>query len=93
MWERLYKEWKGKGVEFVGIGVLDTRDKSQGFVQRHRLTFPNGWDGDGRIARSYGFTYQPYWAVISKDGILQHSTFGPRSEDELVAAIKSVAGR
>ncbi len=93
MWERLYKEWKGKGVEFVGIGVLDGKEKSYGFVQRHNLTFPNGWDGDGKIAKLYGFTYQPYWAVISKDGTLLQSAFGPRSENELVAAIKSVTGR
>jgi len=92
VWERVHKEWKGKGVEFVGIGLLDSKEASRGFVQRHRLTFPNGYDGDGRIAKSYGFTYQPYWAVIAKDGTLRHTGFGPRSEDELVSAIKSVVG-
>lgn len=93
MWERLYKEWKGRGVEFVGIGVLDGREQSRSFVQRHHLTFPNGWDGGGTIARAYGFTYQPYWAVISRDGMLRHASFGPANEQELVAAIKSVSRR
>jgi peroxiredoxin len=93
VWERLYKEWKGKGVEFVGIGVLDGKDRSADFVKRHGLTFPNGWDGDGRIARSYGFTYQPFWAVINKDGQLLRRGFGPSSENELVSTIRSVTDR
>ncbi len=80
-------------MEFVGVGLLDSREATRGFVQRHRLTFPNGYDADGKIAKSYGFTYQPYWAVIAKDGTLRHTGFGPRSEDELVSAIKSVVGR
>ncbi len=89
----MYRQYKGKGVEFVGIGLLDSKEASREFVQRHRLTFPNGYDGDGRIAKAYGFTYQPYWAVVSKDGTLQRSGFGPASEEELVNTIKTLAGR
>lgn len=93
MWERAYREWKGKGVEFVGIGLLDSRDKSKAFVDRHKLTFPNGWDGDGRIAKAYGFSYQPYWAVVTKDGNLRFARHGPNTEDELIATIKSLLAR
>jgi cytochrome c biogenesis protein CcmG, thiol:disulfide interchange protein DsbE len=91
VWERVYKEWKDKGVEFVGIGLLASREKSREFVDRHKLTFPNGYDGAGRIARQYGFTYQPHWAVVNKDGQLVRSGFGPRSEDDLVSTIRSLA--
>jgi hypothetical protein len=90
VWERVYREWKDKGVEFVGIGLLAGRAKSREFVDRHKLTFPNGYDGDGRIARQYGFTYQPYWAVVGRDGQLVRSGFGPRDEAELVAAVRSL---
>ncbi len=93
MWERAYRDWKGKGVEFVGIGLLDSRDKSKAFVDRHKLTFPNGWDGDGRIAKAYGFSYQPYWAVVAKDGNLRFARHGPNTEDELIATIKSLLAR
>jgi len=93
VWERAYREWKGKGVEFVGIGLLDSRDKSKAFVDRHKLTFPNGWDGDGRIAKAYGFSYQPYWAVVAKDGSLRFARHGPSTEDELIATIKSLLAR
>jgi peroxiredoxin len=72
---------------------LDTREACQAFVRRYHLSFPNGYDGDGRIARLYGFTYQPYWAVIGRDGQLLKTGYGPRSEDELVSTIKELASR
>ncbi|HEY3116647.1 MAG TPA: TlpA disulfide reductase family protein [Chloroflexota bacterium] len=93
VWERVYKEWKGKGIEFVGIGLLDSREKSADFPKRHGLTFPNGWDGDGTIARAYGFTHQPYWAAIAKDGALVKTGFGPRGEQELVTMVKTLLGQ
>jgi len=86
----VYRAWKARGVEFVGIGLLDTRERTRDFVARHTLTFPNGYDPDGRIARAYGFRYQPYWAVIDRGGRLVRAGFGPRSEDELVSAVRSL---
>lgn len=65
------------------MGLLDSEEEVRGFVSRHRLTFSNIYDAEGRIAKAYGFTYQPYWAVIDRSGALVHSGFGPSSEDEL----------
>lgn len=62
-------------------------------MKRHGLTFPNGYDGDGKIARAYGFTYQPFWAVIAKDGTLLRAGYGPSSDEELLAAVRAVTGR
>jgi peroxiredoxin len=90
VWERVYKEWKGRGVEFVGVAVQSGRERSKGFVDRHSLTFPNGFDGNGAVARAYGFRYQPHWAVINRDGLLMQSGFGPRSEDELVSTLRAL---
>ncbi len=75
----------------VGIGLLDSRETSLAFVRRHGLTFPNGYDGDGKIAKLYGFTYQPYWAVIDRNHLLLRAGYGPSSEDELVAALRALA--
>lgn len=89
----MYEQWKQSGVKFVGIGLLDTKKACEAFVRRHHLSFPNGYDGDGTIARQYGFTYQPYWAVIDRDGHLLKTGYGPANESELVATIKSLTGR
>lgn len=80
-------------MEFVGIGLLDSRDKSKTFVDRHKLTFPNGWDGDGRIAKAYRFSYQPYWAAIGRDGRLVFAKHGPLDENEMTTTITSLLSR
>lgn len=90
MWERVYERWKGKGVEFVGMGLLDNEDACRRFVRRYHLTFPNGYDDGGRIGKLYGFTYQPYWAVVGKGGTLLQAGYGPSGEDQLVSTIKSL---
>jgi peroxiredoxin len=89
----VYEQWKPTGVKFVGIGLLDTREACRGFVARHHLSFPNGYDVDGRIAKRYGFTYQPYWAVIDRGGRLVKAGFGPEGQDELTAAVRALTAR
>lgn len=79
-------------MEFLGVGLLDSKEACAAFVRRHGLTFPNAYDPDGRVAQLYGFTYQPYWAVISKDGMLLRTGYGPSGETELVATIRSLVG-
>jgi peroxiredoxin len=77
-------------VEFVGIGLLDGRSAVEKFVSHYGLTFPNGYDAAMQVAKLYGFTYQPFWAVISKDGMLLHAGYGPSGEQQLVATIKAL---
>ncbi|HKV45217.1 MAG TPA: TlpA disulfide reductase family protein [bacterium] len=92
-WERVYEAWKTSGVKLVGIGLLDSKQACQAFARRHGLTFPNAYDPGGKAARSYGFTDQPFWAVIDRHGDLLKTGFGPRDERELVSTIKALAAR
>ena len=90
-WERAYDEAQAKGVAMLGIGLLDGRQACRGFVARYHLTFPNAYDADGRVAKAYGFTYQPYWAVISRAGVLVRHEYGPASQAELRTTIDMLA--
>jgi peroxiredoxin len=89
----VYNAWKDRGVRFVGIGLLASKEEAAAFVRRHGLTFPNGHDGAGRVAKLYGFSHQPYWAVVARDGTLIKAGFGPTGEEELVSAVRQVTGR
>jgi hypothetical protein len=93
VWERTARAWKDRGVRFVGVGLQASREECVEFVRRHRLTFANGYDGAGRVAKLYGFSYQPYWAVIAKDGTLITAGFGPTGEEELVSTLRQLSGR
>lgn len=89
----MYNQWKQSGVKLVGIGLLDKKEAVAAFVQRHHLSFPNGYDRNGKVAKLYGFTYQPYWAVIDRDGRLVKAGYGPAGEEDLVATIRRLAAR
>jgi peroxiredoxin len=80
-------------LKLVGIGLLDKREAVEAFVRRHHLSFPNGYDRDGKVAKLYGFTYQPYWAVIGRDGHLVKTGYGPAGEEDLVAMMRRLTGR
>lgn len=75
---------------FVGIGLLDGEDRVRDFVSRHKLTFPNIYDGNGRIARDYGFSRQPFYALVDRAGRLVHKGFGPTDEAAFVRQIESL---
>jgi peroxiredoxin len=89
----VYSEAKAKGVGMLGIGLLDNRQACRAFVSRYHLSFPNAYDADERVAKAYGFTYQPYWAVISRTGALLRAGYGPEGEAELRRAIAALAAR
>jgi hypothetical protein len=90
VWERVWQDWKGRNVRFVGVGLLDSKEACLGFVRKHGLTFANGYDGEGRVAKLYGFTVQPFWAVIAPDGALVKAGFGPAGEAELRSMLRLV---
>jgi len=77
----------------LGIGLLDKRDACARFVAHYHLSFPNAYDGDGRVAKAVGFTYQPYWAVIARGGQLVRRGYGPSGETELRRTIETLADR
>lgn len=77
----------------LGIGLLDKRAACEAFVRRYHLSFPNAYDADEGAAKAYGFTYQPYWAVIARTGAVVRAGYGPASEAELRTAIDMLAKR
>jgi peroxiredoxin len=92
VWERIYKELKvaRKNVEFVGVAVADGETRSRSFVDRHKLSFPNVYDGDGRVARSFGFLGQPYSAWIDAHGNVIRQGFGPVEESAFRAMLARI---
>ncbi|RME46594.1 MAG: TlpA family protein disulfide reductase [Chloroflexi bacterium] len=89
---RVYREYRGKGVEFVGIAIWDTAEGARNYVQQFGVTYPSGLDPKGRLAMDYGVTGIPEKYFISRDGTLVKKFNGPMDEaglkqvlDELLA--------
>ncbi len=81
--EKVYKEYKSKGVVFVGIAVNDTETKAGEFAEKFEVTFPVGLDEAGDIREAYGIYGVPTSLFVSKDGRTNYVHVGRVTEDLL----------
>jgi cytochrome c biogenesis protein CcmG/thiol:disulfide interchange protein DsbE len=88
--EKVYREFRGVGVEFIGIAVQDTPDNVRGFVRKYGITFKTGLDVSDEIAAAYGLTGVPQTFIVDRNGRLSHVHIGVISEDVLTEEIKKV---
>lgn len=69
--QELYKKYKDKGFEVVGISLDDNNDAWTKAIEKHNIPWPQisdlkGWDNEG--ARLYAVKSIPYLILIDKDG-------------------------
>ncbi|MBI2847105.1 MAG: TlpA family protein disulfide reductase [Chloroflexi bacterium] len=89
---RVYREYKEKQVEFVGVDIWDKEEDALRYIRQFGITYPNGLDSKGFIAIDYGVTGIPEKYFINKEGVLVKKFIGPMDEirlkqllDELLA--------
>jgi peroxiredoxin len=69
--EALYEKWKGKGVEFYGIGVNTNDSDWRVFIEKHKFSFINVFDPTNRaIYAKYYVDITPELYVLNKDRII-----------------------
>jgi peroxiredoxin len=88
--EKVYREFKDRDVQFVGIFVKDREADVQNFVKKYGLTFPFGLDDGMKIANSYKFVGTPFTVVISKNEEIADRRTGPQSEKTLREKIEKL---
>ena len=88
--EKVYREFRNKDVQFVGIFVKDRESEVQKFVQTYGFSFPVGLDDGMKIANSYKFVGTPFTVVVSKDGEISDRRTGPQSEKALREKIEKL---
>jgi len=85
--EKVWREYQGQGVTFIGIAYKDTEGKARAFLDEFGITYPNALDPGNRVARSYRVQGVPETFFI-KDGEIADLYIGPLSEDQLVTRIE-----
>jgi cytochrome c biogenesis protein CcmG/thiol:disulfide interchange protein DsbE len=66
--EKLWKQYRSKGVVVVGIDSKDFSGDARSFMRRYGLTYPVVRDGDGALWDPYGVTALPETRVIDRNG-------------------------
>lgn len=90
---RLEREYRAKGVVFVGVNVWDGEPDARKFLREFDIAYPNGPDERGEIAIDYGLAGIPETFFIDRRGQIARKWIGPFTEaalraflDEIVAA-------
>ena len=78
--ERMYQEYGGKGVTFVGVAISDDPAIARAFADEIGVTYPIGADFAGRIARVYRPTTMPTTFFIDREGVIQRKLVSVANE-------------
>jgi len=79
--ERIWREYKDKGVVVVGVAIWSSDgafEEAQKFIQKHGLTFPIVVDPErkSKIAAEYRVIGVPTNVVVGKDGVVRYHQTG-----------------
>lgn len=79
--ERVWEQYKDRGVVFVGVDIWDTDEDAAGFLREFGITYPTGPDPNGEIAIDYGLTGIPETYFITRDGMIAQKAIGIVQEE------------
>lgn len=88
--QKVYTEYKDKGVVFLGIAIQDTETKARAYVQEFGIAFPVGIDTTGEIAEGYRIYGIPKTFIIGKDRKFAYVHMGEITEADLKREIEKV---
>lgn len=75
--ERLYREFKAKAFEIVGVNVKDKRPDALAFVKKLQVTYPIVLDPEGEVGLLYGAFGMPATYLIDRKGMVLARLWGP----------------
>ena len=84
---RVYREYEGRNVEFVGVAIWDDPGDVGRYAQEFDLPYPNVLDEKGQIAINYGVSGIPEKFFIDARGTLVRKFVGPMESEDLRAAL------
>ena len=81
-----------RGVQVIGIAVLDHPDEAAAFARDHGLTYPIAFDKSGNAGEAYRVEQLPLHVFIAADGrVKQYVPGGPIPAAELRAGLSQIA--
>lgn len=81
VYERLYAQYRERGLTIVGVSQDQRVDNARQFATRHHLSFPVVFDEGHAVANRYRPARMPTAFVIDRTGIVRHVHAGFRSGD------------
>jgi cytochrome c biogenesis protein CcmG/thiol:disulfide interchange protein DsbE len=87
--EAAWREYRDRGVIFIGVDTNDFTGDAKDFVDEFRVTYPIAYDGPGRLWEPWGLTALPETFIVDRDGtIVEHRIGEYPDAAELEASIE-----
>ena len=90
---KVYREFQGQPVEFLGVDIWDNIGDAELFLQQGGQAYPSGFDASGVVAIDYGVRGIPEKYFIDREGILVKKLSGPLTETTLRNTINELLER
>jgi peroxiredoxin len=90
--EDAWRQYKPKGVVFVGVDYHDVTSDGRAFLRAHDITYPTVQDGSGMVGDKYGLTAVPETYFVDAQGRLVGSHIVgtvANQQDKFFAGIKA----
>ena len=87
---RVYADYAGRPVAFVGVNIWDTPAAAAAFLAEFGVGYPTGPDAAGAIILNYGVRGIPEKFFIDAGGRIRHKYVGPMPEDRLRATLDAL---
>ena len=86
VFKEVYEIYHPKGVEFLMLGIQDSKKKFEKFVKKKEFKFPAGFDKGDVISKTYGVSAPPTTFFINSDGKVVSAFYGKIIEKERLSA-------
>lgn len=88
--EQTWREYKDRGVVFIGVDYVDTEEEALAYIEEFDITYFNGPDTGTRISQAYNIQGVPETFYVGKNGDLRGVKVGPLQPPELENKIETL---
>lgn len=85
--EATWRDYRGRGVAFLGVNMQDSDDAARAFVREFNTTFPTLRDRDGSVYIDYGVYGVPEAFFVDARGTIAQRWIGPLTAEDLRTAL------
>jgi cytochrome c biogenesis protein CcmG/thiol:disulfide interchange protein DsbE len=82
-------DFAARGLQVVGVNVLENAKKAKSFVDLHHLTYPAVVD-DGALRDAYRINGMPVHVFIDRQGIVRKIAIGELTKAEMTADVRTI---
>ncbi|TFJ93777.1 thiol-disulfide oxidoreductase ResA [Lentibacillus salicampi] len=88
--EKLYPEYKEKGIEIVAVNLDTTQFVVDRFINKHDLTFPVPYDSTKEVMHAYNIDPLPTTFFINPDGEIEEVVEGGLTLDRIEGHLQQI---